>query len=221
MSKYQHPIKAVIFDNDGVIIDSIPIYRQVFKDILGYETPQYLTKKIAGRSDREVCRITVQELNLPMTTDEFFEKRQEKLAKKFPDSQLIPGADQIVHKLKKIGLPMALATSGNRSGQILKATNHKELYSNFNVIVCGDEVKEAKPSPEIFLTAAQKLGNIPPESIIVIDDALNGIIAANKAKMASVFLHKNEIEYEDPLSKPFVRINSLNEFDFNLFNFEP
>ena len=156
-----------------------------------------------------------------MTADEFFAKRQEELAKKFPESNLIPGADQIVHKLKKIGLPLALATSGDRAGQILKATNHKELYSLFNVIICGDEVKSAKPSPEIFLTAAQKLGNIPPENIIVIDDALNGIVAANKAKMVSVFLNKNKVDFEEPISKPFIQINSLDEFDFGLFNFEP
>lgn len=221
MSKYNHPIKAVIFDNDGVIIDSIPIYLQVFKEIVGFDYPQSLLKKISGRSDREICRIAVEDLNLPMTADEFFEKRQEGLAKKFPESPLIPGADKIVHKLKQIGLPLALATSGNRAGQILKATNHKELYSLFDVIICGDEVKEAKPSPEIFLTAAQKLGNIKPENIIVIDDALNGIVAANKAKMVPVLLNKNVKEFEDPMSKPFVRINSLDDFDFDLFTFEP
>ena len=92
---YPHPIKAVIFDNDGVIIDSIPIYRQVFKDIIGYDYPSSLLKSIAGRSDWEVCRITVQELNLPMTVEEFYEKRQINLAKKFPESKLISGADKI------------------------------------------------------------------------------------------------------------------------------
>lgn len=218
---YPHPIKAVIFDNDGVIIDSIPIYRQVFKDIIGYDYPSSLLKSIAGRSDWEVCRITVQELNLPMTVEEFYEKRQINLAKKFPESKLISGADKIVHKLKQIGLPIALATSGNRAGQILKATNHQDLYSLFDFIICGDEVKEAKPSPEIFLTAAEKLGKINPENIIVIDDALNGVLAANRANMVSIFLNKNEPEYQDPLSKPYIRINCLDDFDFNLFKFEP
>lgn len=221
MTKYPHPIKAVIFDNDGVVVDSIPIYMQVFMDICGFDYPQSLLKKITGRSDKEICRIAVDELKLPMTEDEFFQKRQEGLAKKFPESQLIPGAYRLIQKLKKIGLPLALATSGDRAGQILKATNHKELYSSFSVIICGDEVKAAKPSPEIFLTAAEKLGNINPENIIVIDDALNGIIAANKAKMASVMLNKKVQDYEEPFSKPFIRINSLDEFDFNLFDFEP
>ncbi|KAK8839561.1 Pseudouridine-5'-phosphatase [Tritrichomonas musculus] len=218
---YPHPIKAVIFDNDGVIVDSIPIYRQVFKEIIGFDYPQSRLKKISGRSDWEVCRIAVHDLNLPMTAEEFYEKRQNELAKKFPESKLIPGADKIVHKLKKLGLPLALATSGDRAGQILKATNHKELYSLFDVIICGDEVKNAKPSPEIFLTAAEKLGNINPENIIVIDDALNGMVAANKAKMVSIFLNKNEVDHEDPLSKPYIRISSLDDFDFSLFKFEP
>mgnify|MGYP001154876440 FL=1 len=177
-------------------------------------------KKISGRSDIDVCRISVEEFKLSMTVDEFSDKRQKLLSERLPNSELIPGAAQIVQRMKEMGIPIALATSGNRIGQILKAKNHQDLYSNFDVIICGDEVKEAKPSPEIFLTAAQKLGNISPENIIVIDDALNGIIAANKANMISILLSKNKYEFEDPLSKPCIQIGSLYDFEFELFDFQ-
>lgn len=219
--KCSRPIKAIIFDNDGVVIDSLQIYRSVGKEILGYDFPFSLIKKITGRSDKDICRIVVEELKLPMTVEEFAQKRRELLLKMLPNSTLIPGAEAIVKKMKSLNLPLALATSGDRPGQEAKAINHQDLYSLFDVIICGDEVQQAKPSPEIFLKAAEMLGNIPPENVIVIEDSLNGIIAANKANMVPILLKKGEVHHEDPLTRPFMQIESFDEFDYNLFDFQP
>ena len=219
MSRWRHKIKAVIFDNDGVVIDSLQIYRNSICEVIGTNFPPSLIDKIKGRSDMDVCRIAVKELNLPMSIDEFAQRRHNVLMRELPKSELIPGAEKLIRKFKDMKLPIALATSGNCAGQIAKATNHQELYSLFDVIVCGDEVSEAKPSPEIFQVTAEKLGNIQPENIIVIDDAPNGIIAANKAKMASIMLFNGDANYQSDDAKPFMKIDSLDDFDFSAFDF--
>ena len=224
MSVWPHPIKAAVFDNDGVLVDTTALYYKVNSEIIGKPYPDYMRAKTNGRTDVESCTLIIKEFNLPYTPEELVKKRFQMLHDLFPKVQKIPGALEVVKKLKEKGLKLAVATSSKKEGFTPKTVNHKDLYDNFEFVVCGDEVTKAKPSPEIFLTAAKKICDYPPENVIVFEDSAAGIRAANDAGMASVFLWASDKDPSENLAtydaKPTIIIHSFNEFDFNSFTWE-
>ena len=171
---------------------------------------------VNGRSDREASRITVEQLKLPMTVEEFAEKRMECLLKIFPRAATVPGVERIVKRIHEMGIPMAVATSCQKNAHEAKLLGHKELFSMFQATVCGDEVQHSKPSPEIFETAARKLGDYKPENVLVFEDAVNGVKAANAAGMACVLLRSNSLDPGDDIH-PNLIIDSFDKFDFDSF----
>lgn len=224
MSLWDHPIKAVIFDCDGTILDTNKIYFKANGAVTGREYPPELSKQTNGRGEKDVSRIIVDYYHLPMTPQEFIAKRNVILTKTLPNCQIIPHVDDLIKKIKKMGLKMAVATSCVRHFHELKTSNHKELFSLFDCDICGDEVNQAKPHPDIFLNAATKLGNFKSENTLVIEDAAAGVKAANNAGMPVVVCHKNDADFHTNLdefgAKPTAIIESFDKFDFSLFNWE-
>ncbi len=221
MSLWPHPIKAIIFDNDGVLVDSVSLYVKVNSEMIGQPYPEWMLNQTNGRTDLESSKIIIDQFHLNMSPEEYVAKRFKILHDLFPNVQKIPGVMRIVTTLKEKGLKMAVATSSKKEGFVPKTVNHRDLFDNFEAVVCGDEVTKAKPSPEIFLTAASKITDSPPENILVFEDSAAGIRAANDAGMASVFLWRSDKDPEEHLktynAKPTYIIRSFEEFDFNLF----
>ncbi|KAL9329281.1 hypothetical protein ACSQ67_004284 [Phaseolus vulgaris] len=83
----------------------------------------------------------------------------------------LPGANRLIKHLKSHGVPMALASNSPRQNVEAKISYHDGLKNSFSVIIGGDEVRTGKPSPEIFLEAARRLG-IEPSSCLVIEDSM-------------------------------------------------
>ena len=224
MSSYPHPIKAVIFDNDGTILDSIPIYRKANEKLIGQQYPKWFQQTVNGRNDYDVASRIIEHYKLNMTPEEYVSKRLQILEDDLENIELIPGIDEIIRTIKKMDIPMAVATSSNRHTHELKIKKHKDIFDLFNVTVCGDEVKNAKPSPEIFQVASKMLGNFDPKNVLVFEDAFLGIKAASEAGMPSV-LNSDENEYmEAEFQKwkcyPTIRIHNYSEFDFNSLKWE-
>ena len=190
MKKYPYPIKAVIFDNDGVILDTLPLYYEALAKLVPPPYPPEVIAKVNGRSDLEVSAIFVKEFNLSCTPEEFHQKRTKYLQELFPHSQLIPGVDLVIKKIYEMGIPLGVATGSVREIHELKMLAQPEIYKLFNYILCGDEVKKAKPSPDIFQAVSAHLGNFDPKNVLVFEDAFNGIKAANSAGMPCVLLHR-------------------------------
>ena len=225
MSVYPHPIKAVVSDNDGVLVDTLPIYIEINSNIAGEPLSKEVWSKINGRTDRDVCQILIDAYHLNTTAQELADQRLKILEQELPKCKLLPGISDLITKLKQLGLPMAVATSSRRAAFDPKTRNHQDLFKNFSAVVCGDEVAKAKPAPDIFLAAAAKLGDYKPENVLVLEDAANGIKAANDAGMASVLIwrHKDtdpQAELDRLGAKPTFIIHSAEEFDFNAFTFE-
>lgn len=225
MTVWPHPIKAIIFDCDGTILDTLRIYFQANESVLGFPYPPELAKQTNGRSEKEVCTIIVNHFQLQMTPQEFLEKRSVTLKNTLPNCQVIPHVDDIIKKLKGMGFKMAVATSCSRSFHELKTSKHRELFSLFDLEVCGDEVKQAKPCPDVFQLAASKLGDLKPENVLVFEDAAVGVKAANNANMPVVVYHVNNEDFHANLNnfkaKPTVIIESYDNFDYSLFKWEP
>lgn len=219
---WPHPIKAVLFDNDGVVMDTIKIYAKANSIVIGQDYPDELQVKINGLQELEFAQAVINHFGLNMTPVEFVRDRQEILKEIMPTCQPVPGVTSIIEKLTEMGIPIALATSANRESLNVKFGHHQELFHKFKAVVCGDEVTRAKPSPEIFQVASKKLGDYNPENVLVIEDSYMGIKAACDAQMASIFLNAlnddPQVEFQRIGSSASFVIKSFNDFDFNAFD---
>lgn len=181
-------MQPIIFDMDGVLVDSEPIAEQHFKLFfaeLGIVDELPFSTK--GRSSRNVARLLIETFNLEYTVDELVvmsRKKYREHLNALPYIPEIPGAKRFVKSLAKNGHPLALASSASpeRIAFFLKEIG---LTKYFPVIACGEDVEFSKPAPDIFLLAAKKLG-VDPKNCVVVEDAENGVRAAKAAGMMCI-----------------------------------
>lgn len=189
-------IKAVIFDMDGVISDTQVIHAKVESEILkeyGIEIhPDEITNRFAGVAISEIFQEIFSDFNKEMPAIEELIKTKwetmERLAKN--NVKEIPGTGEFIQSLKILGLPIAVA-SASRLAFIKLILSELNLIEKFNVISSAEEVKRGKPEPDLFLLAAERLG-ILPKDCLVIEDGISGMIAAKKAGMKCIGLVRHE-----------------------------
>jgi pseudouridine-5'-monophosphatase len=160
-----------------------------------------------------------------MTVDEYIARRTAILKETLPTADLVPGVDKVVARFQSMKMPLAVATSTKRSTHEPKIRRHADFFAGFTIQICGDEVKEAKPNPEIFQIASRKLGSFDPKNVLVFEDAVNGIQAATAAGMPSVLLTLPGVDYQSKFDElgiaPAVKLGDFAEFDFDLFDWQP
>ncbi|KAJ2892784.1 hypothetical protein IWW38_003087 [Coemansia aciculifera] len=217
-------IKAVIFDMDGLLLDTETIYSKVTNKILepfGKTFPIETKLKMMGRDVRTATDILLSDLDLPLTFEEYDGQANELKQQYFRCSELMPGAQKLIEHLAKHSIPIAVATSSSKAMFAIKTEKHNAVFGLFaGNITCGDDsaVKHAKPAPDIFLVAMQRLDSLlQPEHCLVFEDAANGVEAANNARMSSVWVHDMRFAV-DALAPPTThnateRITSLVGFD--------
>lgn len=175
-------LKAVIFDLDGLLIDSTPVQQEANRIFLNN-----FGKIVLPSTGREGMRIIdiIREYkdiyDLPGSVEELYAKRQAiffKLAK--VHLKLYPGANQLVEKLNKRSLRLALATSGDRDYVNLFFGKFPRISKFFSTIVTSEDVRRGKPYPDVYQIALVKL-NIAADEVVVLEDSVNGITAAKTA----------------------------------------
>ncbi|MEN9580381.1 MAG: hypothetical protein RJA70_3390 [Pseudomonadota bacterium] len=183
--------KAAIFDLDGVLLDTEPLYTLAtqrivrrYDKVFGWD----LKARTLGGDAAYGARLVIDALELPMTPEEYLRERVTILRELFVDPSPIRGAPEWVSTLKSAGMKIAVGTSSYRELCDIKWRNHPWLQE-FAVFVCGDdkEVRACKPSPDIFLTAARRL-NVPPADCVVFEDSPAGVTAARSAGMQVIAL---------------------------------
>lgn len=182
--------KAAIYDLDGVLLDTEPIYTEVTRDIVGRYGKVFdwsVKRHMIGRPSHEAARYLVEALSLPISADDYLERRRDGLARLFRHSPEMPGAREFTGRVASRGLPQAIATSSERALYEIKASGHRQWFDVFKTVVTGDHgaVAEGKPAPDIFLVAASELG-VDPEQCIVFEDSPAGVEAAQRAGMRVV-----------------------------------
>ena len=225
MAIYQHPIKAVLFDCDGTLLNTVPIYWQANESIIGSHYPPSFDHKVNGLTDEDEAAIVIEHFKLNMTVQEFIEKRMKYFRENMPNATIVPGMENIVKKIYNMGIPIGVATSSPREAYNIKTSKHKEFFSMFKTSVCGDDVVNGKPSPEIFLKAAKQICDFKPENILVFEDATNGIKAASAGGFPSVLTKASEREVIDEKLKeldkdgirPTLLVDTFEDFDFSKF----
>ncbi|CAH8521810.1 unnamed protein product [Schistosoma turkestanicum] len=210
-------VTHVIFDVDGLILDTESIYTEFTSNFLsGYNLKfDYNIKKLMmGRKPHEAGEILVKHYNLPLSVDEFIQKQSEYITpERWESVKCLPGAERLIFHLASHNIPMALAT-GCCSYQLdQKMRNHQSLMAKISHSVCsGDDpsIKHGKPEPDIFLAAADRF-RIPPASsdnVLVFEDSPNGVEAALSAGMHVVWI-------PDPREPPGNFLNSTSPIDIS------
>ena len=185
-----HPVTHVLFDMDGLLLDTEPFYTEVTQSIVGRygHTFDWTVKsRMIGKKAADSARILVDALQLPITPEDYLRERELLLATLFPGAKAMPGARRLTTHLARHGVPQAVASSSHRRDFELKITQHREWFACFQCVVLGDdpEVKRGKPAPDIFLIAAARIGAVPSQCL-VIEDAPSGVEAARAAGMSVV-----------------------------------
>jgi beta-phosphoglucomutase len=196
--------KAFIFDLDGVIVDTAKYHYLAWKKIaseLGIDFTHEHNELLKGVSRVRSLDIILGLGNVEASQeqkDQWLVQKNEEYLTYLVDmdqSEILPGVMSVLEFLKANQQPIALGSASKNARPILEKTG---ILSYFDVIVDGNDVSNAKPDPEVFLQAAQKLG-MTNENSIVFEDSVAGIQAANIAAMTSIGIGEatilNEAKY--------------------------
>jgi HAD superfamily hydrolase (TIGR01509 family) len=179
----------VIFDLDGTLLDTEPLYTEATRCIVQRYGKEYgwdIKRHIMGGSAEAGARFVIDKLNLPLKIEAYLEEREHVLRALCASAPACPGAEALVSALHARGIPMAIGTSGPRALTMVKLAPHA-FARNFRAIVCSDDpgIGGAKPAPDIFLAAARALG-AAPAACLVIEDSPKGLEAALAAGMRAI-----------------------------------
>ena len=180
-------IEIIIFDMDGVLIDSEPAYFEVEKKIfkfLGLNISRVQHETFVGMAMPLIWEIIKRENELSYSKEELIKMHRDGIYNHFIKSKdLLPikGVKELIINLKRAGKRVIVASSTNR--ELIEIILRKiDLISYFDNFSGGDEVQKAKPAPDIFLLAASKSG-VNPDNCLVIEDSKNGVLSAKAAGM--------------------------------------
>ena len=206
-------IRAAIFDLDGLLLDTEPLYLEATTEVLaryGRTLERDVLRRYIGIPSVETMQRLADHYGVAVPGAALNEERHAILDRLLPTAGPRPGARELTDALQAAGVPIGVGTSSTLDTLALKLEPHREWFAGFDCIVTSDDVPRGKPHPDIFIRAAELLGQ-PPASCLVFEDARSGIEAARAAGMAVVMVPTEGVDTRgldvDEL------LGSLTEFD--------
>jgi HAD superfamily hydrolase (TIGR01509 family) len=196
--------KAVLFDMDGVIVDTEPLHRKAYYqmfDAVNIEVSEALYASYTGQSTFNICESVIAHFKLHLGPQTLVDMKRDNFKTLFENDsslQLLEGALELIKDYHRHGMTLVLASSASMNN-INRIFERFDLNPYFVGKVSGADLKASKPDPEIFVKAAELSGHSKNECM-VIEDSTNGI---NAAKAAEIFcigydaLHSKDQDYSN------------------------
>ncbi|MFW6456928.1 MAG: beta-phosphoglucomutase, partial [Planctomycetota bacterium] len=192
------PIKAVIFDLDGVLVSTDEYHYKSWQQLADEEGIPF--DREFGERFRGVCRMECLTMLLRRTTKDYTEEERQRLAERknnyyrdmishLSSEHMLPGSREMIHELRERGIKIGLASGSQNAPFIVERI---DIGNELDAMVCGLDIDNSKPHPEIFLRAADELG-IAPEYCLVVEDAQSGVEAARRAGMRALGISDSKL----------------------------
>jgi sugar-phosphatase len=209
-------IKGVVFDMDGILIDSEPYWqeeeRNAFRTV-GIEITPGMQVKTHGVDADEVVKYWYnyqpwENISHARLKEMVFENVEKQILQK---GKAMTGVSFIIDFFKRKKIPLALASSSPR--RLINVVLKKlDLNHAFTAVCSAEEESHSKPHPAVYLTAAKKL-QVQPVECMAFEDSVNGMIAAKAARMKTIVIPENKQRNNKAFGLADLKINSLLEFN--------
>lgn len=209
-------IEAVLFDMDGTMVSTEAIWGNINRELAqryGRVFDESMRVHMMGRREPDALTIFRDYYDIDASVEELMEVRKKMVLSRADQAVKNPGLDELLSLIQIRRLERAVATSAFRefAEAVLIGVNVRD---QFKVVVTGDDVSNSKPHPEIFLTAAERVG-INPRNCLVIEDAQNGVEAGFAAGMKVIAVPHVDSAHHD-FSKATRVVNSLRDVNIEL-----
>lgn len=214
-------IKAILFDFDGVVVDSEPVHHRTFMDFMrplgiSVDTDRWY-REFAGTGSKNIFTVLLGEAGITdeKTINEYVEKRKGVYGKLVRKGMVRKkgGIENFLKMLRKRKIGTAVV-SGGHPENIEAALEVLGLKKYFDIIIGSGDYRRRKPYPDAFITGAKKLG-VKPSECIAIEDSVSGFNAAKRAKMKVVLMHSPAMKYIKTKEKV---IKNYREFPMRLLS---
>jgi len=190
MTTFPFPVEAVIFDMDGLLLDTESVYRSAMVAAalaMGYDFPDDFYRSMVGTAEADIHLMLQQRFGADFPIARLFADCETEMRRRLDGGVPVKaGATELIGELAARKLPMAVATSTVRR----IAEHHLAragLLEHFSAICTREDVTRGKPHPDIFLVAAGKLG-VRPERCVVLEDSYPGVRAAHASGAMAIMV---------------------------------
>lgn len=207
-------LRALIFDMDGVLIDSEPMHFAAFQKFFAKQGLNYTAEQNAlylGRKDIEIARELIEQFAMNMSAEEIVAHKEE-IFQELVVATAVPreGVVETLSKAKALKVDSAVASSATMPS-IKLIVDTLELKDFFHNLTSGDEVKQGKPAPDVFLLAAERM-QIEPKHCLVIEDTEAGVEAAKAAGMKVIAIPCEATRHQEH-RRADLKVDSLRELN--------
>ena len=205
-------VAAIIFDMDGVLVDSEPLGLESMRRLMEAHGVAYTeadNREFLGRTTLEECRILRARHGLRAAGEEMTRQYVEILVELIRERQRpMPGVPDVLAELRAAGYPLALASSAEPA-VIAENIRRLDISYLFDAVVSGAEVPRGKPAPDVFIETARRLGR-SAAGCLVVEDSRNGLLAAKAAGMSCAVIPCASTLHQD-FTEADHRLRSLTE----------
>ena len=211
-------LKAIIFDMDGVLVNSEPLHRKAYFNMFeefNLNVSNRLYESFTGKSTSAICKELCEIFDLSISHEKLMLSKRKHFKTIFdndPEFQMIDGALSLIKNYFYNNLTLILASSASMTN-INRIFKKFDLDKFFKAKISGADLKESKPNPEIFIKAA-KLSGFSKSECIVIEDSTNGIIAAKSAEIFCIGFNSPNSKNQNYNEADLIT-NDLNEIMFS------